>query len=211
MVQIGYMSIMSNGDKAAAPDAKRGTAAGKLLHAADDLFYRRGIRAVGVDQIVKAADVAKVSLYRAYPSKDDLIVGYLRGRDAAFWRAWDEAVASTNDPRERLHAVIALLRGAIDDPDYRGCPFANFAAEFPEREHQGRRVVEASKQQLRRRLADICRATEVRDPDRLAGGLFLMIEGAFAASQTAAPGDGFTGDALVWAAEAMLDSQGRRP
>lgn len=151
--------------------------------------------------------VAKISLYRAYPSKDDLIVGYLRERDAAFWRVWDQAVASASEPREQLRAALAVLRDGIAEPEYRGCPFANFASEFPEREHAGRQIVETSNRELRRRLAEICRAIGVRNPDALADGLFLLIEGAFAASQTTMPGDGFASDALVWVADTLLQSQ----
>lgn len=194
-------------DRTAEAGTTRGTAAERLLRTANDLFYRYGIRAVGVDQIVKAAGVAKISLYRAFPSKDDLVVGYLRERDATFWRAWDEAVANADEPFEQLRAALVLLRDAIGDPTYRGCPFANFASEFPEREHAGRQVVETSKRELRRRLADICRAIAVSDPEALSNGLFLLVEGAFAASQTAASGDIFAADALIWTADALLKSQ----
>lgn len=207
MEPIGYMSTMNREVRAAESETRRAPAAEKLLGAANDLFYRRGIRAVGVDEVVKAAGVAKISLYRAYSSKDDLIVGYLRERDAAFWRVWDQAIGSASGPREQLRAALALLRDGIAEPEYRGCPFANFASEFPEREHAGRRVVETSKRELRRRLADICRAVGVRDPDGLADGLFLLIEGAFAASQTTVLGDGFASDALGWAADTLLESQ----
>lgn len=187
--------------------AKRGTARDRLLLAADDLFYRRGIRAVGVDQIAKTADVAKISLYRAFPSKDHLIVGYLVERDAAFWRSWDDAIKGLSAPRERLTAVLDLLRDAVVDPSYRGCPFANFTAEFPEREHEGRKVVAASKQELRRRLFELCRDLNVSAPKSLADGLFLIIEGAFAASQTAKDADPVAGSALIWATNALVSSQ----
>lgn len=198
------MSTMDEDNLGTGRGRKRGTAGERLLRTADDLFYRRGIRAVGVDQIVKEAGVAKISLYRAYPSKDDLIADYLRDRDAAFWRAWDEAVEDARRPADQLRAAIALLRDAMDDPTYRGCPFANFVAEFPERDHPGRAIVEASKSELRRRLAGLCHDIDAPDPRRLADGLFLLIEGAFAASQTAGSDAMFAGDALGWTVETLL-------
>jgi AcrR family transcriptional regulator len=63
----------------------------KVFAAAADLFYRKGIHAVGVDEIVKEAGVAKISLYRSFASKDDLVVAYLRDRGEVFLRQWDEA------------------------------------------------------------------------------------------------------------------------
>src|SRR6516225_4273793 len=73
--------------------AGRKLARDKVFDVAADLFYRQGVRAVGVETIVKEAGVAKISLYRSFPSKDDLVVAYLESRRAAFWLQWDEAFA----------------------------------------------------------------------------------------------------------------------
>lgn len=186
---------------------KRTPAVDRLLKAANDLFYKEGIRAVGVDQVVGAAGVAKISLYRAFASKDELIVAYLRQRDEVFWRGWDDAVAGAVDPKDRLRAILALLRSAIIDPDYRGCPLANFTAEFPGRDHAGRGVVNESRRELRTRLADICGQMNVREPGRLANGIGLLVEGAFSASQTTHDGSRSVCDTLEWSVEALLASQ----
>jgi AcrR family transcriptional regulator len=83
--------------------AGRKLARDKVFEVAADLFYRKGVRAVGVDEIVKTADVAKISLYRSFPSKDDLVVAYLEDRNASFWRQWDDTFARhRDDPRAQL-------------------------------------------------------------------------------------------------------------
>src|SRR5580692_4573615 len=79
----------------------------RVFAVAADLFYRKGIRAVGVEEIVNQAGVAKISLYRSFKSKDDLIVAYLEARNADFWRQWDEAFSKyVDDPRTQLRAVM---------------------------------------------------------------------------------------------------------
>jgi AcrR family transcriptional regulator len=88
----------------------------KVLTVAADLFYRRGIRAVGVEEIVKEAGVAKISLYRDFASKDDLVVADLEDRNAGFWRQRDESFSRyNNDPLGQLRAIMTYLaqRSAI--------------------------------------------------------------------------------------------------
>ena len=191
------------------PDYKREPAGSRLLRIASELFYWRGIRAVGVDEIVKIAGVAKISLYRAFASKDALIVAYLKERDSAFWSGWDTAVADVNGPEDELRAMLAFLSRAISAPGYRGCPFANFTSEYPEREHDGRLIVEASRGELRKRLTNICCRLTVNDHRRLADSLFLLIEGSFTASQTVRDGGQFASSALEWATEAILAAEKR--
>lgn len=157
------------------------TAATKIFDTAKELFYRRGIRAVGVDEIVCEAGVTKPSLYRAYKSKDDLVAACLRqsmeeGRAAVL--AAIEAAGT--DPRARLRAMIAHYAEKMADPDFRGCPGSNVAVELPEPGHPGRAVVEECKAQSRAIMGDLTRALGVCDPDRLADGLVLVIEGAMA-------------------------------
>lgn len=209
MVPIGYITTMNKKNALIVQRPKRVTARDRLLGAADDLFYRQGIRAVGVDQIVKTAGVAKISMYRAFPSKDDLIVAYLRDRDAAFWREWDIVVAEVDGAEEQLRAVVAFVRAAIVEPGYRGCPFANFTSEYSDRDHAGRRIVEASKGELRRRLSDLCKRMEVLEPERLAGALFILIEGVVSVSQSAPAEMQSADDALAWTIETLLVSQAR--
>src|SRR5437868_6148412 len=82
----------------------------RVFEVASDLFRNQGIRAVGVETIVKTAGVAKISLYRSFASKDDLIVAYLENVNATYWANVDEHLAGHgNDPRSQLRAYIAYI------------------------------------------------------------------------------------------------------
>ena len=132
---------------------RRQSAAEKILGVARDLFYRQGIRAIGVDEIVKRAGVTKPSLYRSFPSKDELAASYLRQYDLEFWERFDEAVdAHPGDPRAQIDAFLTRVGKRTQKPDYRGCGMTNAAVEYPEHGHPARVVSEANKQELRRRL-----------------------------------------------------------
>jgi AcrR family transcriptional regulator len=187
--------------------ARHKPARDKVFEVAADLFYREGVRAVGVDTIVQQAGVAKISLYRSFASKDDLIVAYLQDRDEKFWRQWDEDFARyRHDPRAQLHAIMRYLARRTTQPGYRGCPFINYCAEFPETAHPGRRVAAANKREWRRRFVAIATALGAARPKQLADSLLLLIEGAYAISQTLGGSQG-PGHAIVWAAEALVDAQ----
>jgi AcrR family transcriptional regulator len=187
--------------------AGRKLARDKVFEVAADLFYRQGVRAVGVDTIVKHADVAKISLYRSFASKDDLIVAYLDDRNEKFWRQWDETFARhQDDPRAELRAIMRYLAKRTTQEGYRGCPFINYCAEFPDTSHPGRRVAEANKREWRRRLLAIAEALGAPRPKQLADSLLLLVEGAYAISQTLGGPQG-PGHAIVWAAEALVDAQ----
>ncbi len=179
-----------SGGSAREPNRRVGVNAGKragdrIFEVAADLFYNEGIRAVGVETIVKKAGVAKISLYRKFASKDDLIVAYLENRNTDYWRDVDEIVARhEGDPRKQLRSLIAYVTGRATTQGYRGCPFINYAAEFPERSHPGHQIVDANKREMRRRLLDLATALDARYPEGLADALFLLIEGAYASSQT---------------------------
>jgi AcrR family transcriptional regulator len=180
----------------------------KISEVAADLFYRDGIRAVGVETIVKQAGVSKISLYRSFPSKDELIVAYLENRRVEFWRQWDDAFARyEDDPHAQLRAIMTHLAQRTTQPGYRGCPFINFCSEFPNVTHPGRRVAEATKSEMRQRFVRLSEALGARDPRQLADGLLLLVEGAYAISQTLPVGADGPGNMLVWAATSLVEAQ----
>jgi AcrR family transcriptional regulator len=175
----------------------------RLLAAAGELFYRQGIRSVGVDEIVAKADVAKMSLYRSFPSKDVLAAAYLEAVDGRYWRWWDETVARhPGDARAQLRALFRSLVRRTTRADWRGCPFTNAATEFPEPDHPARLVAEANKRELRRRLLGVVRAAGARRPALLADELLLLVEGAYVSGQTFGP-DG-PAAAAAEAADALI-------
>jgi AcrR family transcriptional regulator len=167
------------------------TAQEQLLDAAESLFYRDGIRAISVDAVVERAGVNKMSVYRQFSSKDDLVVAYLRRMDARFRERIERSIAKhPGEPAQALVQSITDLVERASNPDYRGCPFVNVACEFADREHPARVSVACNKEYLMARLLELSTAAGAPDPQLLADSLALLVEGVYAASQTFGPGCG---------------------
>lgn len=180
------------------PDART-----RILDTASSLFYERGVRAVGVDLIVEQAAVAKASLYRYFPTKDDLIVAFLEREDVDFWAQWDRVAAQfPEDPAAELQAHMRWIGARLARGNYRGCPQINVAAEFAEQDHPAREVSRRHMHALRSRLLEIARRTQARRPDRLAAQLALLVNGAFVSSELLEPGE--SEDVLVAAVTSLL-------
>lgn len=178
----------------------------RIFAAAKDMFYRQGIRAVGVESIVAAAGATKMSLYRSFRSKDDLVAAYLKERDAVYWRWWDEIMdRHVGDPRAQLRALVESVGKSTTRAEYRGCPFTNAATEFPDPDNPGREVAAENKRELRTRLRGLAAAIGVRDPVCLADQVFLLIEGAYSSGQVM--GSEGPAVAIVDAADALVDAQ----
>jgi len=187
------------------PDANRPSARKRIFDTASQLFYLKGIRAVGVETIAAEADSTKMSLYRNFPSKDELVAEWLRDHDVNFWRTWDAmARRHPKDPRRQLKAAFALLARHVADPKARGCPMVNAAVELTEKDHPARKVIEAHKTKLRTRLAQICNQMGVQRAELLADHLFLLMEGAQVTTHTL----GVRGPArnVARAAETLIDA-----
>jgi AcrR family transcriptional regulator len=113
----------------------------RLLDTATRLFYAEGIRAVGIDRIIAEAGIAKATFYHHFPSKDDLVLAYIEDQD----RIGREAVASfpRQPPRKMIAAIVGRISTAAGAGDFRGCPFLNAAAEYPDSNSQVRRAIDA--------------------------------------------------------------------
>lgn len=173
------------GTSAAAAPTKPPSARDRVFKTAADLFYRKGIRAVGVETIAAEANTTKMSLYRSFPSKDELVAEWLRDHDTHFWQTWDAmAQKFPDDPLQQIRAAFALLTKHIADPKARGCPIANAAVELTEKDHPARKVIEAHKANLRNRLSELCLQMKAGEPELLADELFLLMEGAQVSIQT---------------------------
>jgi AcrR family transcriptional regulator len=180
----------------------------RIFAVAKDMFYERGIRAVGVESIVAAAGATKMSLYRSFPSKDDLVVAYLKERDATYWRWWDGIMDEhAGNPRAQILALVDSVATRSFRPGYRGCPFTNAVIEFPEPDHPGREIAAENKRELRTRLRNLAAAAGARDAKTLGDQLFLMIEGVYASGQLL--GKDGPAPAIVAAAEALLSANCR--
>jgi AcrR family transcriptional regulator len=186
-----------------APPKGEVSARERILATASELFYREGIRAIGVDTVVKRSGVSKTSLYRLFDSKDALIAAFAAEKDQLFWTWWDGVEEQhAGDPRALLEALLSGIAEKIGRPTYRGCPFLNLATEFPDQNHPGRVIARDNKEEMRARLATIVAKLGVRDPNRTASQIALIINGAFVTGLMAEPDD-LRGD-LVDATNALV-------
>jgi AcrR family transcriptional regulator len=155
----------------------------RLFSAAINLFYRNGIRAVSVDAIAAEAGTTKVTFYRVFESKDDLIVQVLEEQSKRFWEWWDAIVAEhPGEPRKQIEELIARFRDEIvGDEACRGCAVANAAVEIVDEDHPARAVIKKHKLDITQRLRELCRQMGARQPDVLGDALSLLYSGAFSA------------------------------
>ncbi len=157
----------------------------RILVVARELFYRRGIHAVGVDAIAEAAGTNKMTLYRHFESKDELIAACLREFASEVDLAWDAiAAAHPGDPKGELMAWLQHIGQWFIGEAGRGCALANAAIELPDPDHPARRVVREHKSAIRERLVRLCRDVGLRDPEAVASQVFLLCEGARVAAQS---------------------------
>lgn len=151
----------------------------RILKAARELFYRHGIHAIGVDAVAEAADTNKMTLYRHFRSKDELIAECLRDRARELDAAWLAVEAAhPGDAGGQLLAWLERLAEFKLEAAQRGCAFLNAAVELPDPDHPARRVIEDIKTGHRTKLVALCREAGLRDPELLADELFLLGEGA---------------------------------
>lgn len=178
------MAIESGaGRRKARPPTRRGEGRGRILAAANDLFYARGLRAVGVDEIIAAAGVTKVTFYRHFPSKDDLVPAWLDYRHA-LWMNWfvealarhGAALAGRRKAAAPFEPLAAALQEWFAEPGFRGCAFVNVLAEIGPAPAA---IVARTVAHKREMTAAIARLIEDR-PDKaaLADAAALLADGA---------------------------------
>jgi AcrR family transcriptional regulator len=175
----------------------------RILAVASDLFYRQGIRAVGVEAIAEAARTNKMTLYRHFASKDELVAEYLRQAAQASDACWERfAHVHPGDPLGQLRAWLAEMAGHIADGGGRGCALVNAAVELPDKSHPARRVIEEYKMTQRARLIALCAAAGLGEPEFLADELYLLLEGARVTAQSV--GSDGLGPRLLRMGEAVI-------
>ena len=156
----------------------------RILAAAARLFYRHGIRAVGVEAIAETACTNKMTLYRHFASKEVLVAEYLRESAQAADRCWERlAKAHPGDPLAQLFAWLQEMASHLVLEE-RGCALANAAIELPEKDHPARRVIEEYKRAQHMRLVRLSEQAGLRDPEMLADELHLLLEGARVSAQS---------------------------
>lgn len=168
--------------------AVRVPAAERILRSASEMFYREGIRAVGVDAIAAEAGVTKKTLYDKFGSKDRLIAAYLRGRDER-WRAWlvEGVERRGGSAEERLLSTFDVLEEWIESGNGRGCGFVNATVELPETAHPAWEVVMDQKRWMREYLAKLAAEAGAENPEVMADRFLILHEGVNVASSLEMP------------------------
>ena len=171
------------GTSAAATAARTGRE--RVALAAYELFSQAGVRSVGVDAVIERAGTAKMTLYRNFPSKDDLILDFLRRREEAWTRGWlvAEIQRRGKTPREQLLAVFDVLAEWFTQPDFAGCAFLTTMIEISDRSHPVHQAAITHLANLRYYLAGLAAEAGIGDADGFARKWHILIKGAILAAQ----------------------------
>ncbi|MDY6898716.1 MAG: TetR/AcrR family transcriptional regulator [Cyanobacteriota bacterium] len=162
------------------PRKADGSARERILKVASELFYQYGIQAVGVDRIIAESEVAKTTLYRYFPSKDDLVVAFLEERNRLFWEYFDVAVSKyPDDGRKQLLSVLEWIDELLLKPECYGCPFLITTSEFPQLDYPGHQVAITHKKEMLQRLIELAENAGVSNAEQLGKYLLLLVDGAF--------------------------------
>jgi AcrR family transcriptional regulator len=159
----------------------------RLLSTASQLFYAEGLHSVGIDRIISTAGVTRATLYRHFPSKDDLVVAYLTAGDDAVRARVEQARAQSESPEDVIRAVAAAIADDIRRPGFRGCAFLNAAAEYPDPAHPVHRAVMRHRDWFFEAIAGLFAETGKPDAEP-AGRHFVMLrDGAMTAGCLSEP------------------------
>ncbi|WP_095091861.1 TetR/AcrR family transcriptional regulator [Mesorhizobium sophorae] len=150
----------------------------RILETAQDMFHKHGIKGVGIDAITEAAGTNKMTLYRHFDSKDDLIIQCLRATACKAGAIWEKfEIQHPGDKLAQLHAWVRMAADCLT-ADGRGCDMANAAIELTDADHPARRVIKELKEAQRDRLVTLCRDAGIGQAELLADTLSLLLEGA---------------------------------
>lgn len=167
-----------------ASSAPPGGARERILEAAYDLFSRQGIAAVGVDTIVAEAGVAKMTLYRHFPSKADLALAFLERREERWTREWlqAEAIRRGSTPAERLLAIFDVFADWFALDSFEGCSFVNILLEISDREDQVRVASVRHLANIREFVRGLAEEAGAEDPEGLACQWHILMKGSIVAA-----------------------------
>jgi AcrR family transcriptional regulator len=156
----------------------------RILEAADDLFRRVGIRGVGVEALAEAAGTNKMTLYRHFASKDELVTEWVRGIIEKKEEDWEAiAIAHPGDPQAQLVDWSRRVAAKFAEMEERGSTLGNALADLPEPDHPARRLIDEHRVREHDRVLTLCREADFPEPELAADQFYMMIEGAKACVQ----------------------------
>lgn len=182
----------------------------RLLETAGALFHRYGFQAVGIDRILAESGVAKMTLYRYFASKDEMIAAYLERADAQFWSWANTAMETATTPRAKLIAFFDAVGDLASSPECLGCVFQGAAMAFPEIEHPGHQRALRHKLAVRERLTELAREARLTHPDALGVQLALLLDGAWIAARTFRHTEN-SAKSVTQAAKTLIEAHTRAP
>jgi AcrR family transcriptional regulator len=156
----------------------------RILETAYDLFSRHGVRAVGVDRIVADSGVAKMSLYRHFRSKDELVLAFLQEREQRWTRDWLHAEASSRGETgaERMLAIFDVFDEWFRKPDFEGCTFVNVLLEYDDQDHPIRHATAEHLATIRGMVRGFAADAGVSDPEAVAWQWHILMKGSIVAA-----------------------------
>ena len=156
----------------------------RILDAAYGLFSRSGVRAIGVDTITAAADVAKMTLYRNFASKNDLALAFLALREERWTKGWVQAevLRRGETPAEQLLTIFEIFTEWFGRDDFEGCAFITSLLEFDSHEEPVRQACVAHLANIRAFVAELAEAAGVADPERFAAQWHILMKGSIVAA-----------------------------
>jgi AcrR family transcriptional regulator len=158
----------------------------RLLDAADRLFYREGVRAVGIDRVLAEADAAKASLYQHFGCKDQLVACYLE-RKTLDARGTIEAYLADTPPSQRALKFFDWVVEWAESKDFRGCPLQHTVSELTDAAHPARAIAYGQREWFTERFLEWTTAAGVKDPTAMARALVVLFDGAVAGSEVDGP------------------------
>ena len=154
------------------------------METASALFYAEGIHAVGVDRVVLDSGVAKATLYQHFRSKEELVAAYLQRRSDYWRRHFAEPILSrAGSPAARVAKVFDTLSRSVSIPGFRGCPFINAAAEYPEKDGPVAEVIQNHRAHVRQLFADVLTPLPTARRKELVDQLVLLYDGTMISAQ----------------------------
>jgi AcrR family transcriptional regulator len=156
----------------------------RILDTAYDLFSRNGIRAVGVDRIIESSGVAKMSLYRHFGSKNELVLAFLQERERRWTMEWlhEEARRRGDDGASRMLAIFDVFDEWFQQPDFEGCSFIGVLLEFGDLDHPIRLASTEHLATIRGLVEDFAADAGVDDPDDVARQWHILMKGSIVAA-----------------------------
>jgi AcrR family transcriptional regulator len=166
------------------PDDGQDSGRERVSRAAYELFSREGVRTVGVDAVIARAGTAKMTLYRNFPSKDDLILDFLRRREQLWTRDWLEAESQRRGgtPRDRLLAIFDVFSEWFSRPDFEGCSFLTTMIEVNDREHPVHQAAVGHLANIRGYIESLAADAGIRDADAFARKWHILMKGSIMAA-----------------------------